>query len=102
MSVPMNKSIVVFIAIIVGTLVLFTPPLFVLFGIITHELGYTVIVPSTTMKDEIEITHEKNGKPIWQCKAKVLSVKFSTEAFSDQNMVVTNNCKIIWNQVYKE
>ena len=98
----MNKSIVVFIAIIVGTLVLFTPPLFVLFGIITHELGYTVIVPSTTTKDEIEITHEKNGKPIWQCKAKVLSVKFSTEAFSDQNMVVTNNCKIIWNQVYKE
>ena len=98
----MNKSIVVFIAIIAGTLVLFTPPLFVLFGIITHELGYTVIVPSTTMKDEIEITHEKNGKPIWQCKAKILSVKFSTEAFSDQNMVVTNNCKIIWNQVYKE
>ena len=102
MSVPMNKSIVVFIAIIVGTLVLFTPPLFVLFGIITHELGYTVIVPSTTIKDGIEITHERHGKPIWQCKAKVLSVKISTEAFSDQNMVVTNNCKIIWNQVYKE
>ena len=102
MSVPLNKSIV-FIAIIVGTLVLFTPPLFVLFGIITHELGYTVIVPSTTTKDGIEITHEKNGKPIWQCKAKILTIKFSTNTFNESPyMIVTNHCKIIWNQVYEE